>query len=84
MPQEKLSMRKIHEVLRLKWEGKLSNRAIAQSCLISPTTVSEYVRRAQESNLGWPLPETLDEDQLYRLLFPKPAPISERVILEPD
>ncbi len=77
-------MRKIHEVLRLKWESKLSNRSIAHSCGVSPTTVSEYVRRAQAAGLSWPLPEALDEDQLYRLLFPKPAPPSERVIPEPD
>jgi len=84
MPQERLSVRKIQEVLRLKWEGRLSNRAIARSCSISPTTASEYVRRAQATGLSWPLPETLDEDQLHRRLFPKPAPPSERVIPEPD
>jgi len=84
MPRERLSMRKIHEVLRLKWKSKLSNRSIARSCGISHSTVSEYVRRAQTAGLSWPLPESLDEDQLYRLLFPKPAPPSERVIPEPD
>lgn len=84
MPQERLSMRKIHEVLRLKWESGFSNRVIARSCSISPTTVSEYVRRAQTAGLSWPLSEALDEDRLYRLLFPKPAPPSERVIPEPD
>jgi len=84
MPQERLSMRKIHEVLRLKWKSGLSTRAIARSCSISPTTVSEYVRRAQVAGLSWPLPEALDEDRLYQLLFPKPAPPSERVISEPD
>lgn len=84
MPQERLSVRKIQEVLRLKWESGLSNRAIARSCSISPTTVSEYVRRAQAAGLSWPLPESLDEDQLYQMLFPKPAPPSERVIPQPN
>jgi len=84
MPQERLSMRKIREVLRLKWEGGLSNRAVAHSCSISPTTVSEYVRRAQATGLTWPLPEALGEDQLYALLFPQPAPPSERAIPGPD
>jgi len=76
MPQERLSMRKIHEVLRLKWDAGLSNRAIARSCSISPTTVSEYVRRAKTAGLTWLLPETLGVDQLYRRLFPRPAPPS--------
>jgi transposase len=84
MPQERISVRKIQEVLRLKWESGLSNRAIASSCSISPTTVSEYVRRADAAGLRWPVPETLDEDQLYLLLFPRPAPSSEREIPEPD
>jgi len=65
MAQERLSMRKINEVLRLKWECGLSNRAIARSCSISHSTVSEYVRRANAAGLTWPLPETLDEDALF-------------------
>jgi transposase len=84
MPQERLSMRKIQEVLRLKWHSGLSNRAIARSCSISPTTVSEYIRRAQEVGLRWPLPEAMDEDQLYQMLFPKPAQTSEHIIPQPD
>lgn len=84
MPRERLSMRKVHEVLRLKWEGKLSNRAIARSCGISHSTVREYLRRAQQADLSWPLPEDLDEDWLYELLFPRPAALSERSIPEPD
>lgn len=84
MPQERLSVRKTQEVLRLKWEVRLGNRAIARSCSISPTTVSEYIRRAHATGLRWPLPEMLDEDQLSRLLFPQPALSSERLIPEPD
>lgn len=71
MSQERLSMRKITEVLRLKWTCGLSNRAIARSCRISHSTVSEYLVRAERAGLTWPLPESLDEDGLYRLLFPE-------------
>ena len=46
--------------------------------------MSEYVNRAKAAGLTWPLPEALDEDQPYRLLFPKPAPPSDRVIPIPD
>jgi len=89
MPQERLSMRKIGEVLRLKWDCKLSNRAIARSCHISHSTVSEYLARAERAGLTWPLPENLSEDGLYALLFPekqleatpvsKPLPDREKV-----
>ncbi|MCC6153747.1 MAG: IS21 family transposase [Candidatus Hydrogenedentes bacterium] len=68
-------MRKIQEVLRLKWEGKLSNRAIAESCGIGETTVREYLRRAVRAGLSWPLPEGMDEAGLEQLLFS--APLSE-------
>ena len=69
MAQERLTMRKIAEVLRLKWECQQSNRAIARSCSISHSTVAEYLRRAQEAGLSWPLPAGVGEDTLYELLF---------------
>ena len=70
MPQERLSMRKIREVLRLKWECQLPHRAIARSCSISHSTVGEYVRLATQAGLSWPLPEDLDDDELCRRLYP--------------
>jgi transposase len=77
-------MRKIREVLRLKWESRLPHRAIAQSCGISPSTVSDYVQRAQAVGLTWPLPDELDEATLYRRLFPQPTVSKGRVIPPPD
>ena len=35
-------MRKVKEVLRLKFDVKLSNRRVAQSCLMPHNTVGEY------------------------------------------
>ena len=76
MSQERLAMRKIKEVLRLKWEAGLSNRAIARACRISNSTVSKTVRRAKEAELAWPLPEGMGEDEVYQRLFPKRAPVA--------
>jgi transposase len=70
MSQERLSLRKIREVLRLH-EKKLSQRAIGRSCQISHSTVGEYLKRAEAVGLHWPLPDELDEEQLYALLFPE-------------
>ena len=53
-------MRKIKEVLRLKWSKRLSKRRIASSCGIARPTVSEYLRRAESAGLTWPLPVSLD------------------------
>jgi len=76
MAQERLSMRKIEEVLRLKYEVGLSHRAIAQSCAVSPSTVSEYVTHAKAAGLSWPLPEELGVEELDELLFPQRGPAS--------
>lgn len=84
MSQERLTMRKIREVLRLKWEAGLSNRAIARACHISNHTVGEYVQRACRAGLRWPLPEGLSEDDLYRRLFPEAAEATEPARPLPD
>lgn len=66
-------MRKIREVLRLALGAGLELRKIERSLGISHVTVSGYVSRARASGLLWPLPDTLDDTALDRLLFPKPA-----------
>ncbi len=71
MPKERVTVRKIREILRLKEEMKLSNRAIARVCKVSNSTVGDYLVRAGKAGLGWPLPEELSEDDLYRRLFPE-------------
>jgi transposase len=76
-------MRKIREVLRLKWGLDLGDHDIAASCKLSPSTVWEYVRRARLAGLGWPLPEDLDDEQLETKLFP-PLPASGVERIEPD
>jgi Transcriptional regulator, contains sigma factor-related N-terminal domain len=72
MPALRLTMRKVREVLRLKWGCGLSHRQIAKSCGIARPTVSDYVRRAQAAGRASPLPEGLDEGALERRLFPRP------------
>jgi transposase len=84
MAQVRLSMRKIEEILRLKYESGLSHRAIGQSCAISAGTVSDYVSRAKAAGLSWPLPEGLSGEKLEALLFPGPGQVTERQILQPD
>ena len=70
MANGRLSMRKIKEVLRLKYEAGLSNRAIAKSCGICHKTVKEYLTRARASGLSWPLADDLSDKDLEALLFP--------------
>jgi transposase len=70
MSQERLSLRKISEVLRLKWGCGLSQRTIGRSCQIAHSTVGEYLQRADAAGLKWPLPAGLDEESLQQMLFP--------------
>ena len=44
MGAKRLLMRKLREILRLKYERRMSHRAIAQACTVGVGTVSEYVR----------------------------------------
>ena len=73
MPGERVSMRKIRDVLRLRLGHQLPQRAIGQSLRLSQGAVSEYLKRAGRAGLTWPLPDGLDDAQLEALLFP-PAP----------
>ena len=63
-------MRRIRDVLRLKYAQGLSERAIATSLGLGKGTVSAYLSRARRGGLGWPLPPDLDDDGLELLLFP--------------
>jgi len=69
MNGKRLSMRKIKEILRLKWKQGMSNRSIAKSCSISRSTVAEYIARAKKAGLSWPLAEDLDDIAIESLLF---------------
>jgi len=73
MPAKRSAMRRIKEVLRLKFEARLSHERIAAATGVSKGAVSNYVRRAIEKGLGWPLPAELDETALEGLLFPQAA-----------
>jgi len=82
MANRRLSMRKIKEVLRLRWELGLGCRQTGRSCSISHNSVAEYEQRAQAAGLSWPLPEDLDDQALEALLFPPtlPVPLSPRTV----
>ena len=49
MPAERITMRKIREVLRLNFECGLTNRKIAKSASIARSTVGDYVQRARDA-----------------------------------
>lgn len=60
MTMERISMRKIREVLRLKYTKNLSNPQIGMSCNLSRECVRKYVKRAEKAGITWPLPKEMD------------------------
>ena len=71
MPAERITMRKIREVFRLKFDCDISSRQIAKSCNIARSTVGEYLFRFKQAGLSWPLPVDIDDGQLEQLLYPQ-------------
>lgn len=82
MSKERLSMRKLTEVLRLKAAG-LSARQIARSCDVARSTVAGYLERMKAVGLNWPLPPELKEEDLERRLFGGNGPTRNRDQLRP-
>ena len=82
MPAERLPMRKVREVLRLRHACGASERLIAQSLGIGRTSVGEYLRRAAVLGITWPV--ALDDAELERRLFTPPGFYAEPTRPQPD
>ena len=77
-------MRKIREVLRLRYDAGLSVRQVAASVRIARSSVGEYERRLAAAGLSWPLPEGLSDTDLERRLFPPPLTVPVDIRPVPD
>jgi len=77
-------VRKIKEILRLKYECGLSERQIALSCRLSRSTVADYVRKATAARVTWPEAAKLTDAELEDLLFPTEHVPSSVVRPPPD
>jgi transposase len=73
MPTERLSMRRIRQVLQLHFGARASARVIAHEVGVGRSTVQDYVARAAGAKLGWPLPADVTDAALEQLLFPAPT-----------
>ncbi len=80
MPTVRSSMRKIKDVLRLKYEAKLSCRQIAASLKLSVGVISKYTKAAEAAGLSWPLPGGLDDTTLEARLFAPVTPVREHAM----
>lgn len=69
MAMSRLHVKKILEILRLKFEGGLSYREIAASTNCGPSSIGDCLRRFASSGLAWPLPTGLTETDLESRLY---------------
>ena len=76
-------MRKVREVLRLRYACGASERVIARSVGIGRTTVAEYLRRTAVIGITWPVPAEINDAELERRLF-TPAGFKAPVRAMPD
>lgn len=75
-------MRKIKDVLRLKFEARLSHEKIAAATGLSKGAVTNTVQRAVQKGLSWPLPAELDDSRLEAMLYAQAAARSQHA--QPD
>ena len=82
MPAEKLSMKKVKELLRLHYENGLSYRELSRSLEMGLGSVSHYLRRAKEAQIAWPLPEGLTDEELRNRLCSKNVISTEKPLIK--
>ena len=68
-------MRKIKEVLRLRFELGLGQREIARACVISQGAVHNYLKKVAAAGITWPLPEGWDERRVEQAMFGEQSPV---------
>ena len=84
MPAQRLTMRRIRQMLRMRFGAEASDRTIARELGVARSTIQDYLGRAKAAGLSWPLPDDLSDEVLEERLFARagsdiPAPgISRR------
>lgn len=82
MPQQRMDIRMIKDILRLKQQGNLSHERIARSLSISKGVVAKYLGLAGAAGLTWAVVAELDEAALERRLLGREA--ADHRLVEPD
>jgi transposase len=82
MPQQRMDIRMIKDILRLKYQGGLSHERIPRGLSISKGVVAKYLGLAGAAGLTWTTVADLDEAALERRLLGRDA-VDDRLV-EPD
>lgn len=71
MPNKRLSMRQLREILRLRLQADLSVRQIQRSLRVSVGAVSKVLSKASELGIDWMTVDALDDVQLANRFYPR-------------
>jgi len=82
MPQQRMDIRMIKDIFRLKYSAALSHEAISRSLGISKGVVAKYLGLAGAAGLDWATVADLDEAGLERRLLGRSS--AEAAVIEPD
>src|SRR3979411_1953203 len=69
MPAERVAMRHVREIIRLKFSAGISMREIARRLGIAASTVRETLRRLEGAGLAWPLPDGMSDGDLEAAFY---------------
>jgi transposase len=84
MPAERIGMRDVREIIRLKLSC-VSTHEIARRLGMARSTVRETLKRAETAGLAWPLPEDITDEALEAALYAcRRSKRGHRRIAEPD
>ena len=73
MPTQRISMRKLREVCRLRFHAHLSLRQISHSTQVSLGAIQKIISTMTQQGLDWSAIQALDDTHLSGLIYPKPA-----------
>ena len=68
---EKISMRNIKDILKLRFKTEISYRQISRAVNIPSSTISDYCKRFEITKYTIDDFLEIDEDKIYQLLFPE-------------
>lgn len=71
MSTKRIAIRKIREVLRLRFETGLSFRQISICTKVRIGSIQKLLKHANSLGLIWPLPSGLDDDHLAAMFYPQ-------------
>ena len=82
MPKQRMALRMIKDVIRLKWDAGLSHEQIAAALGVSKGVVGKYVSLAAAVGLNWEQVRDWDERSRSRDAFLLTPPMVEVVCVK--